>query len=659
MTFIPINRYGTEVLVPDMNDLGGSCPAPMTRSALLALRTAGSLDINCAYVITDHVQGRLVTGTLIRLDATSPTVLSEAVSVQTTYDNEAWSGIYDIDRGLVLELRDNRMNVVRGFTGIEVANFDWGNTSYTNVTIDHGILTSTIGGAVTVNNVTVEKAAALNVSGFTGTLNNATITQESVVTLSGANGTWRDFTVSENSVLNAATYTGGNSQEFFTVAGASSIDISARSAPVLLRSSKLNKATVVATGVTGVTKLLEIVGSQINSSLVTQVNTVTANLRIQNSVVSGNSTISAIFGRIFFDASTLDRQSTLTNDTINAVVDISSSVISGGSTLTNSGTGQITLVNSAVENGSTIIEGAGCTIGYILANATVSEFSTIQNNGLALTGRLDLNAGFRLVGRSTINKFAAHTATAEFRYGMMNDFSVCNCRSGDRQTLFNRIELANTATIELQGTGAVLDNFGGFDIRRGNLVVSCSGAANTINDVFVYGQVATFTLSGTTGGQNALTSRIRLFDSSMTMNNCSARVDVLYLTAQNSSVVNFSNITAVGKTFRDISVSDLSTFDALGPYSSAGPDGCSQINVNTNGTFRHSLAAISADNVFVSSGTLIHNGGALNDANKTMSSTLTTGNFNHSGIIHATRVNKTLTVANSNQADYITAAPLI
>jgi len=38
-------------------------------------------------------------------------------NINTTYDNEGWRGIYDIDRSLVLELQDNRNNIARGFNG--------------------------------------------------------------------------------------------------------------------------------------------------------------------------------------------------------------------------------------------------------------------------------------------------------------------------------------------------------------------------------------------------------------------------------------------------------------------------------------------------------------------------------------------------------------
>lgn len=94
-----------------------SCIISGTRAQLLALRASNSLDRGCSYLLTDHLQGRLVVGTTILLSAISINEFSENVSINTTYDNEGWRGIYDIDRSLVLELQDNRNNIARGFNG--------------------------------------------------------------------------------------------------------------------------------------------------------------------------------------------------------------------------------------------------------------------------------------------------------------------------------------------------------------------------------------------------------------------------------------------------------------------------------------------------------------------------------------------------------------
>lgn len=78
------------------------CPAPMTRAALLALRTAGSLRTECHYIITDGptigTAGN-TSATQIELHAVSATELGLEAKVHTTFDNTAWVGFYDIDLG--------------------------------------------------------------------------------------------------------------------------------------------------------------------------------------------------------------------------------------------------------------------------------------------------------------------------------------------------------------------------------------------------------------------------------------------------------------------------------------------------------------------------------------------------------------------------------
>lgn len=78
------------------------CPDPMTRAALLALRTAGTLRPGCHYTITNGptigTTGN-TSPTTIELHATSATELALEALVHTTFDNTAWDGLYDIDKG--------------------------------------------------------------------------------------------------------------------------------------------------------------------------------------------------------------------------------------------------------------------------------------------------------------------------------------------------------------------------------------------------------------------------------------------------------------------------------------------------------------------------------------------------------------------------------
>ncbi|MFF4292092.1 hypothetical protein ACFY0N_00375 [Streptomyces vinaceus] len=95
------------------------CPGqPMTRAAILALRTAGQLRVDCHYVVSDGpVIGTAgnTSPTQIELHALSPTELATEAKVHTAYDNSAWSGIFDIDLGTagsIIRLTDASNNTV-------------------------------------------------------------------------------------------------------------------------------------------------------------------------------------------------------------------------------------------------------------------------------------------------------------------------------------------------------------------------------------------------------------------------------------------------------------------------------------------------------------------------------------------------------------------
>lgn len=110
----------------DLDTAGVECPAPMTRAELLALRASAALDPACPYIITDFNAGTLGAA-VIRLAATSPDTLSLAASIETTFDNSAWEGEYDIDLDAVTSLHDHNGNHV--YEAAVVLTFPWGNAA--------------------------------------------------------------------------------------------------------------------------------------------------------------------------------------------------------------------------------------------------------------------------------------------------------------------------------------------------------------------------------------------------------------------------------------------------------------------------------------------------------------------------------------------------
>ena len=187
---------------------GASCPGPMTRTALLALRTAGALDTSCTYAVTDYSVGTVGAGTVIQLHAVSSTQLSENVSVQTVFDNEAWTGVYNIDLTRVLEMRDNLGNTVSGVSGTEVAVFDWGNPNVTRCTVRGATWTQTIGSARPMTGVEVTDSGILVTTGMTGGgLRDVTVTQAASLNMSNANVTVDNSTFKAASTASAAGFT--------------------------------------------------------------------------------------------------------------------------------------------------------------------------------------------------------------------------------------------------------------------------------------------------------------------------------------------------------------------------------------------------------------------------------------------------------------------
>src|SRR5687768_10951456 len=95
-------------------------PPRMTRAEALARRAAGTLKENCVVVITDGPTiANVITGTSAtetELNPTSPTSLGLTARVFTTFDDSAWSGIYDIDLGVagsITRLSDNLGNTAQ------------------------------------------------------------------------------------------------------------------------------------------------------------------------------------------------------------------------------------------------------------------------------------------------------------------------------------------------------------------------------------------------------------------------------------------------------------------------------------------------------------------------------------------------------------------
>lgn len=632
---------------------GSTCPAPMTRATLINLRNTNSLNINCAYVITDHVQGRLVAGTTITLQAVSSNELSENVSVNTTYDNEAWRGIYDLDRAIVLELQDNRGNIARGFNGVEVSNFDWGNTAYTNVIVDNATLTVTYGAAALITNVTVDKVATLTLTNFTGTITNSNFSIASTANFTGANGTWRYMEMKDSGSFNASSYTGGNDNYYNDISSSAVINFSNTSSLITFRNNT-------------------VMGTVINNS-----GHSSGSFTLNNSILgTGNITRSVGAGSFNSSKLTLDKDASIAHATgvlnltrvnmeqagsinINtnvATTSISDTNIRGSSQVSNSSLTTLTVNRTTLDSISNIIMANGSAGTATITDARLFRSGSIQKLASSTAGTLTINSGAEIDSSS----FIYHNGTGNLSVSSANLYgsSRIYVTSGNRDYNITRLTGRNVAHATLNATGAgVTDIITDVDIdSRGGLNMSATGAAtNTIQYSSIKGLSGTINVTGTSTGQ--ILQRAKAFDGGITANNCSTAMTHDMLFAINNGSISIQNL-AVAKAL-SYATANAGNISLTGTVAGS----VTRIDASVNGNITISGAAGSVTAVDVSEGTVAINGGASHaNITKRMNSTLTTGNFTTNNIIHMTNVNKTLTANNTARADYlglVSSVPLV
>lgn len=686
-----------------------TCPAPMTRSALITLRNANGLTKDCDYVIIDHVQGRLVAGTQIHLQAVSANELSENVQVNTTYDNEAWQGIYDIDRGLVLELQDNRNNIARGFNGNEVSNFDWGNIGYTNVLVDNSTLIVTYGAASQVTNVKIEKLSTVNLTGFTGQLNNSNIDIASILLLNGANGQWRYMEIKDNSTVNLTNYTGGGDNYYNTIERTSSINFSGSTSNVILRSNTLQGATITHTNVTSGTFNLS--SSTVENSAINHASGA-GDFQCTGSNIRLASNIQHILGTMTISNSFIISGATVQQNTnAGAIMSLNEVEVAKGSVVTNQSAGTLSAFRSSFLNSSTINRAAGSTgnitfnnsIGdsgvnivhsatniaaTTISNSHIQQSSTIQNNGGAtlnitrlkeygasninvangagglltivdaelFTGTI-LKSGTSTTGNLTVNGGTVITSGSFVQTLGTGNISAIgctfhgasgiNCTAGNRNYDFIRVMIQGVSRANLSGTGAVTDSFNELSIGdRGTLNVSCSGAANQLNYSTINGLSGAVSLTGTTGGKAM--NRIKCNDGSLSINNAPNAATIVLHNISDAGVVNISGH-AVGDNLNYFDVSNGSSLT----INKTGAGTVQYVQVHNNGIATIQGTTTSITKLDVEQGVVVFNGGTCNNLSKKMTGTFTVNGGNQNFVYHWSNANKTTAVANNARADYL------
>lgn len=621
---------------------GSTCPAPMTRAALLALRAANGLNVECVYTVTDHVQNRLVAGTTVTLHAVSTNELAETAMVNTTYDNEAWTGVYDLDRALVLELTDNRGNVAKGFNGTEVANFDWGNAAYTGCRVENAAWTVTYGNAAVMTQVSVLTGASLNTLNFVGTIQNSVVQTSSVVTLSSANGSWRHLEWRNGGSFNASGYTGG-SDSYYSEFDGCTFNISGTTGAVTLRSSEFQNCTITAQGA----QAFLILASQYYTQTISRPATGGA-----VNIDQGSSRENGFINHT--GAGSLNTAGTQTNGTIihfaPGPLSVSYCSIDQSAMISHFGTGALDVQRTALHGaGTSIIADAGSTITTSVNDCTLRSNGTIRLIGT-------VTAGTFTVSNTSIAKnsfiYKRHPGTLTVQQCALDGAAGIYALSGDRSYNFTQFNMIQVARVTLTGTGAVTDTLANVEMAyRGNMTISCSGPANNFSYGYIGGFSGSMVISGTTGSQSI--SRVKLRDGSMQFSNCTVNLSVVLCTAEDGGVIQFNSVVDA-KTCQYLRAA---TDGRIIINNSTGGGATTRIDCTAGGQFVQSGAAATATSVDVAQGAVAHNGGSVTYCHKRMSGQLTTGNFVHQDIVHISATPRTLTAANTGRAEYVGLAP--
>lgn len=623
---------------------GATCPAPMTRAALLALRASAGLSKDCDYVVTDHVQGRLVAGTAIHVQAVDASTLAMRVEVKTTYDNVAWSGIYDIDRALVLELTDNRGNVAKGLNGGEVSNFDWGNSAYTGCRVENATWTVTYGNTAQMLRIAVWNGATFNTTGFSGSMQDNRIHTAANVNFTNANGSWRYQEWWGGGSFNATGYTGGG-DNYYNEWNISTVNLSGLTGAALLRNNEVVNSSITATGASAFQiRNANLTGMGINRPA-------TGGPFAANQLScreAGNITHS---GAGAFNA---------TGSQVNGTISLTSTGpitfnycrSEQSASVSNAGSGSLSMTRTTLDGASSNVTlDAGSSKAVTVNDCNLYSSGLIRVIGAVGGGALSVTTS-RVASSSFI--YARHTGALSITQSDLTGSSGIDAQSGDRSYTITRANMRAVSRSTLTGTGAVTDSINDLDMgESATLAISCSGPANSLNYCLIHGLSGQIGLTGTTGSQNV--NRLKAYDGLITFKDCTVNTGAALLTASDAGSIVMSGITAA----KSVQYLSARTAGVITINNSTGGGTITNVEAVTGGSYVVSGAAAGASGVLVQRGTLAHNGGTLTSALKAGTGTLTTGNFNHTNIAAFLNASVTLTAANTNRQTLYTGGALI
>lgn len=452
-----------------LRNTGSTCQTtPFTRASLIALRNSGGLQVGCHYLLEPFTQGNVVNARIL-LHATAANRLSESVSVQTAFDNEAWAGLFDLDAGVLFELRDNRGNVARGNTGVEVSTFPWGATNFTNVTVDNATLLVDAATTAAVRRVIISTGATVDMRGYTRLCENTEISSEAIVTLTNSQALLRRAKISSRSVVDLTGASTSTSIQNSEVTSESTIAAVNR-ANSLSISGKFDAANLSFSNNGGAVSLFAV-------------------------TVSGGGIVQvAGGGAISINISVLSRGFVRQNTATNTNIAIQACTLLSGSAIRTNGAsadGQINVANSTLSSLG-IVEHTG--VGGVLRvyGCTISDGAVIRKNG----GTRELPVyNCQVQGAQTlIASTATGTNSDLVDHSVFQSRAIVNItHTSNASALIQRTTVTSNGSVTFSGTNAAVDIFGSTISGSSVVTISNNSAIVRVSQSLIANGNATFT----------------------------------------------------------------------------------------------------------------------------------------------------------------------
>lgn len=632
-----------------------SQPKNVTISELLDLAANALLRQSQHYLITDHVQGRLLSGTTILVHAISDTEIGQSVIVNTTYDTTGWFGLYNINTGLITELRDNRNNVAKGYNGTEVTNFDWGNPAISNTTVDNSIWLSTIGSNLFIDSLKVLDNSFVNTTNYiSGNIQRTEIKNSSTLDLSGASVSLVNVTLNRQSILSCNNNSSNSVLDNWTL-NKSTVNLSDSTTSTSISNITVHESDIyhvnVLTGTITGTNLIVTNNSTINHG------NGSGNLSLNRVRINNQSQIVQTQGIVALSNYVVENNSVITLNTgTGGNISLGSGTMSGGAILTNQASYNINGTRFSIYQGSSLTISNGATGTGTFTSSTLNSQSVNTISSSATSGNtLVINTVFDTQG------FFQKTSTGVLQIFSSNILSQSRVAlSSVRNLSITRLLSNNSSQINSSGaTVNITDTITDCTVLDRSIVTM--GASGSVGNSMIYNNIrgvnGLVSFNGTSS-QNSV-QQCMLDNGSIQMTNNNINTLLMLSTSEQQSNIIVSGMT-VSKQLQYLNARNISNISVSNP---TGAGSHLYIMALNRGNITITGTSTVSQNLYAENfGTIIQNGGQSINLTKKMIGTLTTGNFNHSNVIMINPISQTLTNTNLNRSSYLgltSSTPLI